>query len=90
MAYGPARIQKVAVVSGAAGDIVDEAGNENIDVFISGEPSLQAFHLTREHGLHGLFGGHYATETFGVRALADVLRKRFRIPADFISLDVPY
>jgi putative NIF3 family GTP cyclohydrolase 1 type 2 len=39
-----------------------------------------------ELGMNLLLGGHYATETFGVKALAAHLAKKFRVDWEFISL----
>ena len=38
-------------------------------------------------GLTVLYGGHYATETFGVKALAAELSRKFRVP--WVFLDHP-
>jgi putative NIF3 family GTP cyclohydrolase 1 type 2 len=32
-----------------------------------------------------IYGGHYATETFGVKALAERLSKRFGVPWSFLD-----
>ena len=42
MDHGPRTIRSVAVVSGAAPELIEEAGRAGLDVFLSGEPSLQA------------------------------------------------
>ena len=41
--------------------------------------------LAEELGLNVLYGGHYATETFGVKALAAYLSKKFRVPWTFLD-----
>jgi dinuclear metal center YbgI/SA1388 family protein len=90
MDFGPQRVQTVAVVSGgAAGEIV-EAGQKDIDVYLSGEPALSAYSFAQEYGVNAIFAGHYATEIFGVKALADVISKRFSVSTEFIDLDVPF
>jgi putative NIF3 family GTP cyclohydrolase 1 type 2 len=38
-----------------------------------------------ELGISLLLGGHYATETFGVRALGAHLEQRFGLPWDFVD-----
>jgi putative NIF3 family GTP cyclohydrolase 1 type 2 len=38
-----------------------------------------------ELGITLLFGGHYATETFGVRALGLHLEERFGLPWEFVD-----
>ncbi|MFN2351220.1 MAG: Nif3-like dinuclear metal center hexameric protein [Kiritimatiellia bacterium] len=90
MDFGPGLVRTVAVVSGGAADELDEAGRAGVDVFLSGEPKLSAWHLAREYGVNAVFGGHYATETFGVRALAEWLNRRFGLRAEFVDLATPY
>ncbi len=41
----------------------------------------------REGGIHFIAAGHYATETFGVRRLGDLLADRFGI--DHVWVDIP-
>lgn len=85
--FGSEAIARVAVVSGAAADLIPEAAAVGVDAFITGETSHTAVHQARELRLNVLFAGHYATETLGVRALGDHLRERFGLETVF--LDVP-
>ncbi len=84
---GPARVRSVAIVSGAGSDYIAEAAAAGADAFITGEPAERAMSAAREAGLHFLAAGHYATETFGVRALGEHLATRFGLRHVF--LDVP-
>lgn len=90
MDFGKKTVRSVAVVSGGAAEELAEAGEKKIDVFLSGEPQLAAYSLAQEYGINAVFAGHYATETFGVRALADLLKRKFRTPCDFIDLRIPF
>lgn len=90
MDFGKKRVKTVAVVSGGASEEVAQAGDKGIDVYLSGEPTLKSYHLAREHGVNAVFAGHYATEVFGVRALAPVLENRFTIKAEFIDFGIPF
>ena len=90
MDFGKTTVRTVGVISGGAADEIAEAAALGLDVYISGEPKLTAYHLAREHGIHAIFGGHYATEVFGVRALADLLARRCAVQAEFIDMNVPY
>jgi dinuclear metal center YbgI/SA1388 family protein len=85
-AFGPDRIQRVAVVSGGAGDMAEAAGAMGYHAFVTGEAGHAAFHPSREAGVHVLAGGHYATETFGVKALSKWVSKRFNVKATFIDI----
>ncbi len=71
--FGPERIEDVAVVTGSGVDWIDEAVAAGADALITGEGKQQAYHEAREAGLTVVLAGHYATETFGVRSLADLL-----------------
>lgn len=86
--FGKRMVRTVAVVSGGAADQVAEAGQKGIDVYVSGEPKLSAHHLAEEYGINAIFGGHYGTEAFGVRAVGDVLRKRFKVDVEFIDMGI--
>jgi putative NIF3 family GTP cyclohydrolase 1 type 2 len=90
MEFGPKNVRSVAVVSGGGTAEMGDTAKEGVDAFLTGEPSLSAYNAARDHGLNVLFAGHYATEIFGVRALADVLKKKFRLPAEFIDLGVGF
>lgn len=84
MEFGGAMVRRVAVVSGGAADLVEEAAAAGADVFLSGEPKLYAYALAQELGIHAMFAGHYDTEVFGVRAVGAWIQRRHRIPAGFI------
>jgi dinuclear metal center YbgI/SA1388 family protein len=90
MPFGKSQVQSIAVVSGGAASHVAEAAEQGYDVFLSGEPALSAYHEAKERGIHAVFAGHYATETFGVKAVADLLHKRFRLPAEFVDFKIGF
>ncbi len=90
MDFGKKKVRTVAVVSGAAAEGVAEAGAAGLDVYISGEPGLVAYHAAQEYGINAVFAGHYATEVFGVKALAALLAKKFAVKTDFIDMAVPF
>ena len=43
----------------------------------------------REGGVHFIAGGHYATETFGVRRLGELVADRFGVEHEFIAVPNP-
>ena len=67
--FGPDEIERVAVVTGSGVDWLDEAVAAGADALITGEGKQQVYHDAREAGVTVFLAGHYATETFGVRAL---------------------
>jgi dinuclear metal center YbgI/SA1388 family protein len=84
---GPERVRRVAVVTGAGSDYLGEAIAAGADAFLTGEPAERVMAQAREGGIHFIAAGHYATETFGVRALGERLGERFGLRHVF--LDVP-
>ena len=83
--FGPKRTRAIGVVTGAAGSEIYRVADEEIDTFITGEAPHWAAVAADEVGVNLILGGHYATEVFGVRALAAHLSKRFRVPWEFID-----
>jgi dinuclear metal center YbgI/SA1388 family protein len=75
----------IGVVTGGAGSELKPAALEGIDTFITGEGPHWTFGLAEELGLNVLYGGHYATETFGVKALAGHLAQKFKVPWEFLD-----
>jgi dinuclear metal center YbgI/SA1388 family protein len=71
--FGPERVEDVAITTGAGADYVDAAADAGADCLVTGEGKGRTYHDAREAGLHVVLGGHYATETFGVRALHDLV-----------------
>ena len=90
MDFGKRRVRTVAIVSGGATEEIDEAGQKGIDVYISGEPKLLAYHLAQEYKINAIFSGHYATEVFGVKALARRLSSRFGLKTEFIDMGIRF
>jgi dinuclear metal center YbgI/SA1388 family protein len=77
--------EKIGVVTGGAGGELKIAASEGVDTFITGEGPHWTFALAEELGLNVFYGGHYATETFGVKALSAHLSKKFKLPWTFID-----
>ena len=83
--FGPKQTRSIGVVTGAAGSEIYRVADEGIDTFITGEAPHWAAVAAEEVGMNLLLGGHYATEVFGVKALAAHLSERFGIPWEFID-----
>jgi putative NIF3 family GTP cyclohydrolase 1 type 2 len=84
---GPKLCRRIGVVTGGAGGDLKQAATEGVDTFITGEGPHWTYALAEEVGINVLYGGHYATETFGVKALAAHLSQKFRVP--WVFLDHP-
>jgi putative NIF3 family GTP cyclohydrolase 1 type 2 len=61
-----------------------QAAREDVDTFITGEGPHWTYTMAEELGLNVLYGGHYATETFGVKALTAYLAQKFGVPWVFL------
>ena len=90
LAFGSDQVERVAIVSGDAADLIPEASRCGVGAFITGETSHVAWHVAREHRLNVLFAGHYATETLGVRALGDHVAARFGVETVFLDAPTGY
>jgi putative NIF3 family GTP cyclohydrolase 1 type 2 len=62
-----------------------QATEAGVDTFITGEGPHWTHGAAEELGLNVFYGGHYATETFGVKSLAADLSRRFGIPWVFLN-----
>jgi dinuclear metal center YbgI/SA1388 family protein len=82
---GPFRCKNIGLVTGGAGGDVEKAAAEGVDTFITGEGPHHSFTLAEDLGVNILYAGHYATETFGVKALAERVAKKFGLPWEFID-----
>jgi dinuclear metal center YbgI/SA1388 family protein len=82
---GPERIRSVGVVTGGAGSQVADAAATGVDAFVTGEGPHWSYPLAEELGINLLYAGHYATETFGVKRLAEVLAARFGLECEFVD-----
>ena len=85
IAGGPGRTKRVGIVTGAAGSMIEEAHAAGIDTFITGEGKHHHYFDAEELGVNVFFAGHYATETVGVKALAEQLAARFGLAWTFID-----
>lgn len=75
----------VGVITGGAGSEVEAVAECGVDTFVTGEGPHWSFSLAEELGVNILYGGHYATETFGVRALVAALGEDFSVKGEFLD-----
>jgi dinuclear metal center YbgI/SA1388 family protein len=83
IAGGPEIVQRVGIITGAAGNMIAAARDAGLDTFITGEGAHHTYFDAMEWGVNVLFAGHYATETLGVQALASHLGERFGLEWEF-------
>lgn len=84
-AGGPETVRQIGIVTGGAGAEIAAIAATGVDTFITGEGPHWSYTAAEELGVNLLYGGHYATETFGVKAAAAWLAARHGLPWEFID-----
>jgi dinuclear metal center YbgI/SA1388 family protein len=87
MLFGPPAVRRIGIATGAGGSLIPQAAEAGLDSLVTGEGTHHTFFDAEELGLNVYYGGHYATETFGVKALAQHLSTKFGLP--WVFLDHP-
>jgi putative NIF3 family GTP cyclohydrolase 1 type 2 len=87
MLFGPTAVRCIGIATGAGGSLIPQAAEAGLDTLITGEGTHHTYFDAEELGLNVYYGGHYATETFGVKALAQHLGTKFDLP--WVFLDHP-
>lgn len=82
---GPEALSRVAVVTGGGGSFIEAAAEAGMDTLVTGEGSHNTFVDAHEFGVNVIYGGHYRTETFGVKALAAHIAERFDLEWTFLD-----
>ena len=82
------KVSKIGIISGGGAfpEAFSEAYEQGIECLITGEMGHSACHYAGEAGVSVLAMGHYRTETPGVLAVMDCIRKQFSIAVEFIDL----
>jgi dinuclear metal center YbgI/SA1388 family protein len=88
-AEGPESIHSIGIVSGGASKQIADAVAMGLDAYLTGEPSEPAMADAHEGQIHFFAAGHYATETFGVRRLGELIAERFAVEHRFIEVPNP-
>ena len=83
--FGKKEVQSAAVVSGGAVDELSQAVAENLDLYITGEAGHEIYHFCKESHINMLSIGHYASETYGVKAVAAQTEKDCGLKTLFID-----
>ncbi len=83
---GPEEVGRVGILTGAGATALGEAASMGLDSLITGEAPHHAYHEAMELGINLFLAGHYATETFGVKAVAERVGEAFGIPWEFLHL----
>lgn len=87
--YGSSMPKRIGILTGSGQSAVAHLLDNNIDTLITGELRQHHFNVAQELGLNIYPCGHYATETFGVKALAAEIAEKFHVPWLFIEEPCP-
>ena len=82
---GPKQVKRVGVVTGGGGSSISAAAAAGLDTLITGEGSHHTYFDAEELGVNVIYAGHYATETFGVKALAAHVADKFGLEWEFFD-----
>ena len=82
-------MRRIGIVSGSASKLLPQAVELGLDAFLTGEPAENVMADAREAGIHFIAAGHYATETFGVRRLGELLAEHYGIVHEFVDIPNP-
>ena len=87
--FGKEKIKNIGIVSGGGQSFFQQAVDENLDVFITGEVSEHAFHLAKEEEIHFISAGHHATERFGIYSFGEWISQTYGLNVEFIDVPNP-
>lgn len=85
LAGGPDRVERMGIVTGGGGSFIPAAAEAGLDTLLTGESSHHGYVDAREFGVNVLLGGHYRTETWGVKALGQAIEAEFGLPWQFLD-----
>lgn len=82
---GPEVVERVGIITGGGASALNEAAALGLDALVTGEAAHHNFHEAMELGVNLYLAGHYATETFGVRALGERMAQEFSLAWSFLD-----
>jgi dinuclear metal center YbgI/SA1388 family protein len=86
---GRGPVTSVGIVTGGAEREFHQAVADGLDAYVTGEATEWVLHQAAEDGVHYVAAGHYATETFGIRALGRWIADTHGLEVEFIDLPNP-
>lgn len=85
--FGKDEVRTAATISGGGVKEVEEAIQEGMDIYITGDVNHQVYHLCKESSINMISGGHYHTEIWGVKKMSEIIHRDRGLETSFI--DVP-
>lgn len=80
------QIHRLGIVSGGGADAVEDCAEAGIDCLVTGEFTHQHYHTALEANVPVVVGGHYATETPGIREVMARVQEQFGVDCAFVDL----
>lgn len=84
--FGRELVGTVGIVSGNAPLLSLQAAEQGLDCYVTGEIGHEQYHECLERGLNVLFGGHYRTEVYGVRGVAELVAREMGLETTFVDV----
>jgi dinuclear metal center YbgI/SA1388 family protein len=84
--HGRDVVRSIGIVSGGAGDMIEQAVVAGLDCYVTGEPVHFSYQLSREVAANVIFLGHYHSEQLGVQALGRLLTERLGLESVFLPI----
>ena len=89
--FGVPKLEQVAVSSGGGTiGLLHSARAAGAELVITGEASHPIYHAAKEMGMNLILAGHYATETWGVKALMPLLELEFGVSTKFVDFPTEF
>ncbi len=85
--FGKKNILTAGVIAGGGAREVEEALEDDLDLYLTGDVAHEVYHYCLEGGINMISCGHYNTETFGPRLMMEQVGKD--TPLETIFIDVP-
>jgi len=85
--FGKKNIHTAGVIAGGGAMEVEEALEQDLDLYITGDVAHEVYHYCLEGGINMISCGHYNTETFGPRLMMEQVRKD--TPLETMFIDIP-
>ena len=84
--FGKEKCKSAAVITGGACREVEQAIDEGVDLYITGEITHQIYHQCLEAKINVISAGHYLTETFGVKNVARAVSEKLSLETCFVDI----
>ncbi|MBR4509031.1 MAG: Nif3-like dinuclear metal center hexameric protein [Elusimicrobiaceae bacterium] len=88
--FGPTKIKTIALVSGGAHDMLEEAVLAKADLYITGSRDEYITEYCREAKINFIAMGHYNSEKLGIQALMNYISRKFKVQTKFIDIENPF